>query len=29
LLTTEAVVAQIPDLHKTAAMPRGDMGGMY
>jgi chaperonin GroEL len=29
LLTTEAVVAQIPDAHKTAAMPQGDMGGMY
>ena len=29
LLTTEAVVAQIPDAHKTAAMLGGDMGGMY
>ncbi len=29
LLTTEAVVAQIPEAHKAAATPGGDMGGMY
>jgi chaperonin GroEL len=29
LLTTEAVVAQIPEAHKAAAMPDGDMSGMY
>jgi chaperonin GroEL len=29
LLTTEAVVSQIPDEHKNAAMPGGGMGGMY
>jgi len=29
LLTTEAVISQIPEEHKNAAAPGGDMGGMY
>jgi len=29
LLTTEAVVSQIPDKHQNGAMPDGGMGGMY
>jgi len=29
LLTTEAVISQIPEQHQNAAMPAGAMGGMY
>jgi chaperonin GroEL len=29
LLTTEAVISQIPDQHREAATPAGGMGGMY
>jgi len=29
LLTTEAVISQIPEEHKNAAVPAGGMGGMY
>ena len=29
LLTTEAVISQIPEEHKNVAMPRGDMGDLY
>jgi chaperonin GroEL len=29
LLTTEAVISQIPEEHKNAAMPGAGMGGMY
>jgi chaperonin GroEL len=29
LLTTEAVISQIPEEHKNAVMPGGGMGGMY
>jgi len=29
LLTTEAVISQIPQENKNAVMPGGGMGGMY
>jgi chaperonin GroEL len=29
LLTTEAVISQIPEHHQNAAMPAGGMSGMY
>ena len=29
LLTTEAVISQIPEIHQPAASSAGAMGGMY